>query len=174
MSLVDVAFGGAELSLISDGDYVPAARALFRQASRRCLCSLFLVDLTPAADSELLVDTLLIELQARGWIGVDTRLLVGGSRTNIEIAQVALTAYRRARQLGINARLLEATQVRGSHVKLIVADDFVLTGSHNWSGGAFSGHIQDSVAVRSPALAASLAALFETQWQRGERTTVES
>jgi phosphatidylserine/phosphatidylglycerophosphate/cardiolipin synthase-like enzyme len=49
-------------------------------------------------------------------------------------------------------------------VKLVVADDHVLTGSHNWSGGAFEGQVQDSVMVTSPDLAAYLSAVFETQW----------
>jgi phosphatidylserine/phosphatidylglycerophosphate/cardiolipin synthase-like enzyme len=130
------------------------------------LCSVFIVDLHPGRDKDLLVDKMVIELQAARWRGADVRLLIGGSRTNADIAQLAVAARSRAAALGIPSRALMAAPVRGSHVKLVVADDTAFIGSHNWSVGAFTNQSQDSVAVDSDALSAFLADRFEEQWQR--------
>jgi len=88
----------------------------------------------------------------------------------LEIAQTAFTAVRLARQHHVPARWLSRVGgTRGSHVKLVVADDNVLIGSHNWSGGAFSGQIQDSTVVTSAPLAARLASFFSSQWSRAKK-----
>lgn len=164
--MIEHAFQSPQVRLVSDGEYLEVVRSMIHNARQRCLCSLFIVDLTPSRDTELVVDSLLIELQAAAWFGVDTRLLIGGSRSNFEIAEMTLTAQRRAKQLRIPSRLLEAVNIRGSHLKLVVADDHVLTGSHNWSIGAFTTQTQDSVLVRSASLAEEMAGLFERQWNR--------
>lgn len=63
-------------------------------------------------------------------------------------------------------RLLAARPRRGSHVKLVIADERVLTGSQNWSHGAFFEQTQDALLLDSAALAAQLGVLFAGQWQR--------
>jgi phosphatidylserine/phosphatidylglycerophosphate/cardiolipin synthase-like enzyme len=152
--------------LVSDGAYHSEVRALVAAAERSLLCSLFIVDPLPLSDSELIVDELLEDLAAARWRGVDVRLLLGGSRDNFGIAQTADLARARALQLDIPCRWLTSHKVRGSHAKFVVADDYVLTGSHNWSAGAFGDQTQDSVLVLSPDFAAHVAALFQQQWSR--------
>jgi phosphatidylserine/phosphatidylglycerophosphate/cardiolipin synthase-like enzyme len=100
---------------------------------------------------------------------VDVRLLIGGSRTNFEIAEISDLARARALQLGIPCRWLTSRDVRGSHAKVVVADHETLVGSHNWSPGAFGDdQTQDSLWVASADLAAYLASEFRTQWRRAE------
>lgn len=156
---------GGEVRLVRDTDYGPEVLRLVRGARERCWCSLFIVDLHPGRDPELAVPGVLRELAVATWRGVDARLLLGGSRSNLAIAHAVTTTLMVARHLGIPSRGLARDQ-RGSHVKLVVADDWVLTGSHNWSPGSFGGETQDSVAVRSADLASGLAALFRGQWRR--------
>jgi phosphatidylserine/phosphatidylglycerophosphate/cardiolipin synthase-like enzyme len=127
---------------------------------------MFIVDLSPARDAEVKIIGVLRELQAASWRGVDARLLIGGSRSNFEIAEASATARDVASSFGIPCRWLTARDVRGSHMKLVVVDDCVVIGSHNWSGGAFSRQTQDSVLLESRAMAGWLATVFEDQWQR--------
>jgi len=158
----------ARVRLSPDSDYPLTLRALIEKSTRYCLCSLFIVDLLPAGDPDLLVHEVFRTLQGALWRGVDTRLLIGGSRTNLDIAERSVTARSWAEEHGIPVRWLTAQAVRGSHVKLVVADDYVLTGSHNWSGGAFTDQTQDSVLVQSAALATRFVHLFDGQWLRAE------
>jgi phosphatidylserine/phosphatidylglycerophosphate/cardiolipin synthase-like enzyme len=159
---------GAEVALVADQEYFTTVTRLIEGSRKRCLCSMFIADLRSVKDKKVLVDRLLLQLQAAVWRGADTRLLLGGSRDNFEIARVVLTTKLRADRLAIPSRLMAARNVRGTHMKLIVADNRVLTGSHNWSFGAFTDQTQDSVLLESSALAARLAAFFEDQWVRAE------
>jgi phosphatidylserine/phosphatidylglycerophosphate/cardiolipin synthase-like enzyme len=104
------------------------------------------------------------------WRGVDVRVVVGGSRDNYQIAAIAAAARAVLADAGVPTRWLSARPGRGSHAKLIISDDFVLTGSHNWSPGAFDGsQVQDSVVVSSPSLAGALHMhVFEPQWLTAE------
>jgi phosphatidylserine/phosphatidylglycerophosphate/cardiolipin synthase-like enzyme len=160
--------GPAEVRLVHDDAYPRELRRLIREASERVWCSLFLIDVDPRLDRELEVAGVLRDLATARWRGVDVRLLIGGSRSNLEIAQAAATAFTIASRLRIPTRGLGERDLRGSHCKVVVADDWVLTGSHNWSVGAFSAQIQDSVAVHSRDLAAYCANAILEQWRRGD------
>ncbi len=157
-----------QVRLVPDDDYPGTVRALIGRANRHCLCSLFIVDLLPAGDPDLQVHEVFRALQAAIWRGVDTRLLIGGSRTNLDIAERSVTARFWAEEHNIPVRWLTAQAIRGSHLKLVVADEYILTGSHNWSGGAFTNQTQDSVLVQSAALATRFVHLFNEQWLRVE------
>lgn len=158
----------AGVRLLPDGAYAATLVNSIQRAHRRVLCSIFIVDLNPGRDPELKIDALLVELSAARWRGADVRLLIGGSRTNFDIAQIAVAARARAQSLGIPCRALMAAPVRGSHVKMAITDDVVHLGSHNWSPGAFGNQIQDSAAIESAAMAAVMADYFEQQWKRAE------
>lgn len=164
--LSNVRVGAAEGRLVHDGDYAEELTRMIRLAHERVWCSLFLIELDTQLDPQLRVPEILRQLASARWRGVDVRLLIGGSRSNLLIAEASATATMIARQLGIPTRGLGHTGKRGSHVKLAVADDWVLSGSHNWSRGAFGGQVQDSVAIHSKDLAAYLSNLFLAQWQR--------
>jgi phosphatidylserine/phosphatidylglycerophosphate/cardiolipin synthase-like enzyme len=158
---------------VSDGDYFPVATELIRGCRRRCLVSMFIVDHAVRTDPTARLDGLLMELAAAQWRGVEVKLLVGGSRSNRSILEAALLAVARASELGIEVRLAAATPDNNSHVKLVVADDTVLSGSHNWSQGIFGAQIQDSVRLDDEALAGSLALYFDEQWRSTPEGTLD-
>jgi phosphatidylserine/phosphatidylglycerophosphate/cardiolipin synthase-like enzyme len=161
----------AKVRLVADGAYPAELKSLIARSTRRCLCSLFIIDLSPARDRGLLVSAVMHDLQSAAWRGVDVRVLIGGCRTNVEMAELADAARARAHQLGVPCRWLTSKRNQGSHMKTVIADDRVLTGSHNWSAGAFTNQTQDSILVESQSLAAYLVTIFEDQWARaGERT----
>lgn len=163
-SAIPVGAMGGRARLVPDDSYLAELEALLARARRRCLCSLFIVELAPLRDRRLAVDGLLRELAGARWRGADARLLVGGSRSNLQIAILSESARAHALRVGLPCRWLTSRPARGSHAKLVVADDAVLVGSHNWSPGAFERETQDSVLVESADLAEHLAGLFERQW----------
>lgn len=168
MSTVPFGTTSGHAKLVVDREYYATARHLVTRARHVCLASVFIVDLkTGASESEHEVHGLMRFLQQAQWRGVRTRLLVGGSRDNLIIAESAEIARYAALRLGLDCKWLTSVDVRGSHSKLLIADDHVLIGSHNWSAGAFSGQTQDSVLIESAALAAFFSEYIDRQWDRG-------
>jgi hypothetical protein len=158
----------ASVSLVSDDGYYDSVRQLFEHATKCCLASVFIVDLNAHDDPDIKILQLLRALQDATWRGVEVKLLVGGSRENLAIAEACHIARDFAVSLDIDSRLLTSEERRGSHTKLVTVDDYVLSGSHNWSLSALSGQIQDSLLVKSPHLAAYMRAMFYHQWARAE------
>jgi hypothetical protein len=158
----------ARVSWVADAEYFPVASRLIARARYRALCSVFIVDPDVDHDPALRVDSLLFELECARWRGGEARLLIGGSHDNLEIARACFAAVASAKLHRVPARWLTRRAVRGSHAKLVIVDSTVLTGSHNWSGGAMDGQVQDSVLVESAPLAARLARVFAGQWARAD------
>jgi phosphatidylserine/phosphatidylglycerophosphate/cardiolipin synthase-like enzyme len=167
-ALAPIGIGQAAGRLVPDEAYLPFLAEMVNGARRRCLATVFIVDASSGSDSALLVDGLLLAFAEAAWRGVDARLVIGGSRTNRKMIEMAETARKRAGSLALPCRWLTSAANRGSHAKLVIADDRVLVGSHNWSAGAFTGQTQDSVCVSSPALARVLGDQFEGQWRKAD------
>lgn len=155
----------AQVALASDRSYETLLRAMIGRARCRIWVNMFIVDLS-TYDPKLRVLGVLHDLASAQWRGVDVRLLIGGSRTNLSIAEGAATAQAVARRLKLTSRWMTARNIRGSHAKYVVADDEVLLGSHNWSPSAFAHSTQDSLWLHSSDLAAYLCDAFSAQWLR--------
>ena len=151
--------------LIPDRDYLSFVGRLFAGAERRCLASLFLVDGAPWRDREFVMDGILVALAEASWRGVDARLLVGGSRSSAMMLQVAEAARKRARILRVPCRWLTSIPKLAGHAKVVIADNHVLVGSHNWSSRPFEREAPDSVCVSSVSLSHLLDKRFRQQWQ---------
>lgn len=155
----------ADCHLISDGEYIPWVEHLVHQARRRILVSMFIIDLVPRCGKSSILK-LLSRLQRATWRGIDVRLLVGGSRKTFAIAEASQIAASVCASKGIVCKWLTGERnVRGSHAKMVIADNHVLVGSHNWSE-RLGNETQDSVLIHSKAIASNLAREFEKQWTR--------
>ena len=155
---------GATCELLTDEHYGWALRQSVQASKRRCLCSIFIIDLKTPCAANCITDVIDDLADAR-WRGVDVRVLVGGSRSTFAIGEAAAIAVAHLTDRGIPSRWLTSDKAaRGSHAKNVVVDEAVLLGSHNWSPGAFHRDTQDSVRITSAALAEYLAALFEARW----------
>ena len=155
--------------LVADAELLPVAKQIVAGAGRTVLCSYFIVDVSPYRGPARLVNELLYELEAAHWRGADVRVLLGGSRQNPDILEACIGGAVRVAALGVPVRLLTARAVsRTTHAKVTIADDWVLTGSHNLAGHALADETQDSVLVASAPLAAYLRSRFEAQWLRAE------
>ena len=73
---------GATCELLEDGDYSRALRQSVQSAARRCLCSLFIIDLKARCSGQCVADVV-DDLEDAVWRGVDVRVLIGGSRSLI-------------------------------------------------------------------------------------------
>jgi phosphatidylserine/phosphatidylglycerophosphate/cardiolipin synthase-like enzyme len=167
MSTAEIGVASASARLVNDSQYYDVAKQVIGQSHRFCVASVFIIDLkAESTDHQLRVYRLLQLLQQATWRGVQTRLLIGGSRENLLIAESAEIARYTSLQLGINCKWLTSMDIRGSHCKLLLADDFILTGSHNWSTPAFTNQIQDSVLLESKGLSAYFMSFFDRQWNR--------
>ena len=156
---------GASCQLLVDEQYVTALRQAIQTSTRRCCCSLFIIDLKTRCNENCVSDVV-DDLSEAAWRGVDVRVLVGGSRSTFEIAEAAVIAVAHLEARSVQSRWLTAEEgVRGSHSKIVVADEAVLIGSHNWSPGSFHSETQDSVLVRSAALAEYVVSLFDRRWE---------
>lgn len=166
MKLFNASFDDVEFTPVPDGKYYPTVIQLISSSIHQCLCTVFIVDHDLDNDAEVRVDWVLLELASARWRGVNARLLIGGSRNNPEIRGAALLAKARADELGIDTRVAAFSKDDSCHVKLVVSDNYILTGSHNWSRGMFGAETQDSVLLQSPALAAAMTVYFEEKWTK--------
>jgi phosphatidylserine/phosphatidylglycerophosphate/cardiolipin synthase-like enzyme len=123
---------------------------------------MFIVDVTPRA-RRFLVDDLLRQLRTALSRGVDVRVVVSGSNDTLAILESSAIATRRLHQFRVPVRWA-AKSVRSNHSKVLLCDDHVLIGSHNWSADAFSGSTQDSVLVSSTELCGAMAQFFARAW----------
>lgn len=156
----------ASASLISDDSYYNVVKQLFEHATKCCLASVFIVDLNAHDDPDIKILQILKTLQDAVWRGIEVKLLIGGSVENLAIAESCHIARDVAGSLGIDCRLLANETRRGSHSKLVTVDDYILSGSHNWSQAAMSKQIQDSLLMKSSAMAAYMRTVFYQQWTR--------
>jgi phosphatidylserine/phosphatidylglycerophosphate/cardiolipin synthase-like enzyme len=162
--------------LVCDSEYHQCVRLLCLKARRRIYVSMFIVELLPgesAQDDTALRPSIIVELledlRHACLRGIDVRLVIGGAEQNIRIQDETEAALAHCRKLQIPCRLAALHPKKSSHKKIVVADDFVLTGSHNWSYGAFSGQTQDSVLIQDPRLASYFASSIARQWRLLER-----
>ena len=167
MNNLSIGVTSPKASLVYDDTYFEVLKTIISKAKIHCLASIFIVDLkSGGSDPDMKVLQILKLLQEAQWRGVDVKLLIGGSRDNLVIAESAETARKVALEMGLNCKWLTSSDVRGSHSKIAIADDLVLTGSHNWSSGAFTNQIQDSILVDSAELAVYCQSKFYYQWNR--------
>ena len=148
--------------LVPDRGYLSFVSRLFATARRRCLVSLFLVS-APWRDQERILEGLLLELAGASRRNVDARLLVGAGPSNAPMIEVAAAARRRAAALGVPTRWVSSIPKVAGHSRVVIVDDNVLVGSHNWSESSTPGQ-PDNVFVVSGSLARTLDRRFRQQW----------
>lgn len=125
---------------------------------------MFIIDHNFDEKTQYLVDELLFEIACASWRGAYCKLLIGGSRENDSILFPALAAKARAEELGIESKIVSSQKNQNSHLKLVIVDDFVITGSHNWSKALTGDQVQDSIAILDSGLASFTSVYFNNQW----------
>lgn len=134
--------GCVEATYLPGPAYLGFVRDLILRAERRVAVAMYVVK------RGRLVDELLAALtrsRAREKLVVlESRDVGGPMRSNAEVVEWL-------RRRGVNAVLARGSNVQ--HLKLVVVDDWVVVGSHNWTDRALSRNDEVSIAIRDPAIA---------------------
>jgi phosphatidylserine/phosphatidylglycerophosphate/cardiolipin synthase-like enzyme len=140
----------------------------FQEARKRIWASIFIINPIVEDDVYLAVRTLLKKLAYAKWRNVDIRILVGTSN-NPGIRVANDTAYEYLRNLDIPVRKFIGKYRKSLHSKYVIIDDeIIVVGSHNWTPGAAGKHNEDSIAVCSQELNRLLCDEFISNWQYSE------
>lgn len=134
--------------------------------SRKALwASVFIIDMRIREDVDLQVRQILELVSYAHWRGVDVRILLGLSDIR-DIHNANLTTAFFLDSNEVPVRLFQSTRKSGTHSKyMLVDDDMLILGSHNWTHNAFFNHMNSSLAVESPDMAYSLRQRFITNWE---------
>jgi phosphatidylserine/phosphatidylglycerophosphate/cardiolipin synthase-like enzyme len=164
-----VALVPADWAVPLANEALPAfARTAIRGALQRVWAAVFLVDARPSGDTREAVRRFLEDLGYARWKGVDTRVLMGTS-TIPEVTLANRSAAALLRGYGVEVREHGCGLARGLHGRyLVIDDDLVVIGSHDWTPQALHRDEADSLAIRSRALCTALAAELVQRWQEGE------
>ena len=135
------------------------------KAKSRVWASVFIVDMRVEADPMMEVREIIRSLELALWRGVDVRLLVGSSQRTASIHIANATTHRYLSARGFPVRMFASSGDYGLHSKNVVIDeDWVICGSHNWTTGAFRMHVEDSIALKSRDINQRLAEELDKQW----------
>ncbi len=135
-------------------DYVRTVERQIALAERRVWVMMYVMRLGDAPDPEHPVEVLGASLAAAHARGLDVRICLDRSRKwdnpdEIEPKHVAPAAWLRAR----GVHVVEDELTRISHAKVVlIDDDVVILGSHNWTFSALTLNREASVLLRDRAL----------------------
>lgn len=158
---------GANCRFVRNDEYYEIVVNLAHAAKRWFLASMFIVDTSTLGRSEPQVAKLLRVLSDRSDRGLLVRVILGGSKTSPGIIEAVLSAAGMMEAFKIPHRVACLTG-KTSHKKLVVADDYILLGSHNWSSGSWTGQVQDSVLIHESGMAALFGEIIREDWNELE------
>lgn len=150
---------------LRDKDYYWFLLDELRNSKRRVWASIFIVNVKRADDPTREVRTLLHELGDVRRRGIDVRVLVGDAEDILSLHEINRIARTFMRTLHIPTTWPRMPDRRGSHDKFVIIDDDLLVlGSHNWTDTAFNRSSEDSVAVSSRDLVKMQETEFLSHW----------
>lgn len=155
---------------LTDRDYLPFVRAAVQSARERVLVLQFVMDPRPEVDDDGAVRYLLHALAEAAHRGADVRVLL----SELIVARpfpidLNEPPARFLRNRGVAVRRQPARLKTQMHAKaMVVDDDIVIAGGHNWTPGAFALNTEASLAVRSEECATQVAGRFDTLWAQAE------
>ncbi len=152
---------------LSNDDYYYYLMGKINNAKYRVYASIFIINSLISKDVELKVRDLIKNLAYAKWRNVDVRIIFGNSK-NCEIKTANETTARYMHSLGISVKQYESLFRSSLHSKYVIIDDeLIILGSHNWSNGAFAKNLEDSVAIYSKELNTILNDEFHKLWKTG-------
>lgn len=151
------ASGDDDLRLLGDGQYTDTVVPLIEGATRRVLVIQYYVD---SNDKD--TKRLLWAIQGARARGADVRVLIekSGFSTSVNAANEETRQVLDAS--GVEVRFDSPGVI--THAKVVVADDWVVVYSGNWSASGLRRNHEAGAAIRSPEIASEAAAYFDTLW----------
>jgi len=159
-------FKASQVLWIANDDYLPIVIQRIRAARKRILGTIFMVGIIPADDKNR-VEDILRELLYAKWNGLDVRVIIGSSATTaIKISNLAVYRYLRGR--GLPVKFYHYEEDIAVHSKyVIIDDDTIILGTHNWTSSALNKNIEGSLLIRSEDAALRMRKEFEKVWAKG-------
>lgn len=145
---------GASVELANDRDWLDHALGMLRSAEDHVEVAQFLI--VPGGR----VDRVLDALEAAADRGVACRVIAD------EASEATLDGLARLEAAGCETRL--DSPARTTHLKLLIADDQALLGSHNLTDPALGENVEASVRLAGPAVSGPVLAAFEEVWAHSE------
>lgn len=151
-----------------NNDYFIFLKQAINRAQKQIFVVIFIVDVRLKKDYQRSVRALVAELEYATWKGLDVRVVIGLSR-NRTGHLASLTSALYMQELGISVRLFRPTNTDGIHCKFVLIDNNCLvTGSHNWTNNSFYINQEASVAVMSDQAVTHMINDFEVIWAHSE------
>ncbi len=154
--------------------YFTFLNGMIQKARKRIWAAIFIVNPTVEDDYFLTIRNLLKILTYALWRNVDVRVLIGQSEA-FGISTANETAFSYLHHLGVPVRKFIGQYRRSMHSKYVVIDDeLLICGSHNWTPGAANLHEEDSIAVFSEEMNLLLRDEFISHWQYADPIKTEN
>lgn len=151
---------------LRNAEYYDFLQQQIASAKIRLWISMFTINATVGTDGDLRVRNVLKSLALAQRRGIDVRVLLGADEAVASDLLIAnQVALRFLQVLGVSVRNYRSATSTNSHSKVVLIDDnWLMLGSHNWSPRSFSAGIDDSIAICSGPMAAKVRALFVDAW----------
>lgn len=149
---------------LANKDYYWFLLDSFRRARKRIWVTMFIVSVERASDPMGEVRTLVKELARAKSNGVDVRFMTGHSDL-APIARANQISRLFAATKGLPQKVHRPLTRESTHQKVVIIDNEILiVGSHNWLHESFNEALEDSIAVYSRELVMLAATEFRAVW----------
>lgn len=151
---------------LSDDDYFYFLIDAIQKAKQRIYATIFIVD--PLKDHSNKIKKILDELLYAKWKGLDVKLIIGRSEKCFVIDMCGRAAKKYCDVMNVPAKFSNPPDDYSLHSKyLIIDDNLVIMGSHNWIASDIFNNKEESVAVYSKDAAINLTEEFNILWDSG-------
>lgn len=157
---------GEKVIKLSDDDYYYFLVNAIKKAKKKIYAVIFIVD--PLKDPGSRIRKILDELSYARWRGLDVRLVVGHSDRTFVIDMCGRAAKKYCNSMNVPVKFSNPEDDSSLHSKYLVMDDnLVILGSHNWTNNDIFSSNEDSLALYSREVALDLSGEFYEIWESG-------
>ena len=160
------------LLLTSDGIHL--SNSEYREAIRYCLLgakkvirsSLFAIDIRPESDLNGDVVSILRSLSLCSRRGISTSVILDSARAGTLSVMINRPPELYLSLRGVPVRFWDSrNEKRTQHSKIVVIDDYVFIGNHNWTHNSFNNNEEASVLLKGSAISTLALETFDEQWR---------
>ncbi|RLE85869.1 MAG: hypothetical protein DRJ41_00330 [Thermoprotei archaeon] len=157
-----------KVALLPDEDYYDIVKKLLERANKSIYVIMYVIKYDPKELDDpvnILLDTILRAKER----GVKVKIITDDATYKSYKDTVSYMLSK-----GVELLLDESGGVR-THTKMVIVDEeYMVVGSHNWTESALSYNHEYSILIRSTELAKKAASYFERIWEKGRKLSSET